>query len=39
MKEDGIERFSQLLHKAAVVSQLGAAEVEEKQKTHLFVHL
>lgn len=38
MKEDGIERFSQLLHKAAVVSQLGA-EVEEKQKTHLFVHL
>ncbi len=35
MKEDGIERFSQLLHKAAVVSQLGA-EVEEKAKNAPF---
>ena len=35
MKEDGIERFSQLLHKAAVVSQLGA-EVEEESKKRTF---
>lgn len=35
MQNEGIARFSQLLHKAAVVGNLGP-EVEEKQRMHLF---